>query len=173
MFKIICVAAITLFVLYLPVLLKNQTTNVLKADHTFAPIIIPSAISNVIIPLLNAVSVIMLAHVLVWSTIVTIVHNNTLLNNPILASSSEKTPAKASTDSFIYANHKNNNPNPNKNLEIFTNFLLFHHAIIKIPHNAIIGKVIASILNLNHNNATIQGVIVVPIFAPNTIPIPC
>lgn len=133
----------------------------------------PNAISKVIIPLLNAVKVITLAQVLVCNTIVTAVHNKILLTNHIFALSSEKIPDNVSTDSFIYANPKNNNPKPNKNLAIFMTFLLCDPRIIRIHHIAITGNVIASILNLNHIRVTIHGVMVVPIFAHRTIPIPC
>ena len=116
-----CAIAITLLVRYLPVLLRNQTKNVVIADHILAPIIIPSAISKVIIPLLSAAKVMTLVPVLVCKTTVITIHNSILLNNHILASSNAKRVDKVSTDSFIYDRPRKSSPNQNKNLATVIN----------------------------------------------------
>ena len=63
---------------YLPVLLKNHTKKVDRADPKFAHIMSHSAISKVIMPLVNAVKIKTLDPVLVCNIMVTTVHQKIL-----------------------------------------------------------------------------------------------
>jgi len=68
--------------------------------------------------------------------------------------------------SFIISNPKRSRPN--QNIKRAAYFKVFFLPKIKIekPDIVIIGNAIIEISNLNHNTATIQEVIVVPILAP-------
>ena len=156
----------------MPVVLRKLTANVERAVPILAPIIAQSAISKLIMPLDNAVSVITLAPVLVCRTRVIMIPMRILCRSQILAQK-VKLCDKTSTLSFIYPSHKKSNPNHNKNFDRRSIFLLLEPMTSKIPPSAITGSVMASIFILKPISQINHGVSVVPILAQRMIPIPC
>lgn len=159
------------FVACVLVLERNHTRVVEIADHMLAPITSPSAISTLIIPALSAVSVMMVAPVLVCMIVVSTVPIRT---NPQIGrcaySASDTEWAISSTLSFIYPSQRKRNQNHTRNFPIAAIFLDQPNIMIESAPIPIIGSATASMFNLNPRSEMIQGVRVVPTLAPITTP---